>query len=331
MPRETSSPEYHFHLSQRPTGVVHTTSAHTVTAVLPFAGPLRLVTQSARRNLRTRSLLLLATLAGLGPRRFACLAPPALAAMRPRKAAAAFLAAAGLQSPHHGVRQETSCAFLEGVAWPSLQEPRIRWSSACQFRDAGGSMGRSPRYGHSQHHATMQRLRQILLIGTLLPLCWLLMQAVHELGHVAAAIATGGTVSTVVLHPLTISRTDVAENPHPLLVVWAGPFVGVLLPAVAYAVSQAARFRGAFLVRFFAGFCLDSQRGVHRGRVVRRDRRLRRDASPGNAGVVHVAVRCGGDRSRPRLVEWSRPGVRDREGRTGGGPRCRGTRRLACS
>lgn len=117
-------------------------------------------------------------------------------------------------------------------------------------------MGRSPRYGHSQHHATMQRLRQILLIGTLLPLCWLLMQAVHELGHVAAAIATGGTVSTVVLHPLTISRTDVAENPHPLLVVWAGPFVGVLLPAVAYAVSQAARFRGAFLVRFFAGFCL---------------------------------------------------------------------------
>jgi len=102
----------------------------------------------------------------------------------------------------------------------------------------------------------MQRLRQILLIGTLLPLCWLLMQAAHELGHVLGAVATGGTVSTVVLHPLTISRTDLAENPHPLLVVWAGPVVGVLLPAVAYAVCQTARFRRTFLVRFFAGFCL---------------------------------------------------------------------------
>ena len=102
----------------------------------------------------------------------------------------------------------------------------------------------------------MPRLRQNLLIGTLLPLCWLLMQAVHELGHVAAAVATGGTISRVVLHPLTISRTDLAENPHPLLAVWAGPVVGVLLPAFALAVSLAARFRWSFFVRFFAGFCL---------------------------------------------------------------------------
>lgn len=61
-------------------------------------------------------------------------------------------------------------------------------------------------------------------------LSWLLMQAVHELGHVAAALATGGTVERVVLHPLTISRTDVADDSYPLVTVAAGPLLGVVLP-----------------------------------------------------------------------------------------------------
>jgi hypothetical protein len=44
----------------------------------------------------------------------------------------------------------------------------------------------------------MNRLHQVLLIGTFLPLCWLVMMAVHELGHVLAAVATGGMVQGVV-------------------------------------------------------------------------------------------------------------------------------------
>ena len=66
------------------------------------------------------------------------------------------------------------------------------------------------------------RLNQIILIGTFIGFSWLGMQAVHELGHVLGAILTGGRVTTVVLHPLTISRTDVFPNPHPLIEVWAG-------------------------------------------------------------------------------------------------------------
>jgi hypothetical protein len=71
---------------------------------------------------------------------------------------------------------------------------------------------------------------QVILIASTLLGSWLGMQAVHELGHVAGAWLTGGRVEKVVLHPLTISRTDLAHNPAPLLVVWAGPTVGVLLP-----------------------------------------------------------------------------------------------------
>ena len=82
------------------------------------------------------------------------------------------------------------------------------------------------------------------------------MQAVHELGHVLGTEITGGRVACVVLHPLTISRTDVAENPHPLLVVWAGPLCGVLLPLLLWASVAKLMPQTAFLARFFTGFCL---------------------------------------------------------------------------
>lgn len=60
----------------------------------------------------------------------------------------------------------------------------------------------------------------------------------------------------MVLHPLTISRTDVAVNPEPLIVVWAGPIFGVLAPLVAWGAAQLGRAPFWYLLRFFAGFCL---------------------------------------------------------------------------
>jgi len=102
----------------------------------------------------------------------------------------------------------------------------------------------------------MQRLYQFVLVGSFLPLCWFGMMAVHEFGHVLGAFCTGGTISKVVLYPLTISRTDLSSNPHPLLVVWAGPVFGVLFPLAGLGIAVAARLAGSYLVRFFAGFCL---------------------------------------------------------------------------
>jgi hypothetical protein len=102
----------------------------------------------------------------------------------------------------------------------------------------------------------MNRLLQLLLMAVSLLLAWLWMQIVHELGHGAGAWLTGGVIERVVLHPLAISRTDVAPNPQPLIVVWAGPIVGTVAPAASWLVAAAARWRRAWLVRFFAGFCL---------------------------------------------------------------------------
>jgi hypothetical protein len=97
---------------------------------------------------------------------------------------------------------------------------------------------------------------KVMLVVALLPLCWLGMMIVHELGHVLGAWATGGRVERVVLHPFTISRTDVMPNPRPLIVTWAGPVIGVLLPMLVLAAWRLRRAPGLHFWRFFAGFCL---------------------------------------------------------------------------
>jgi hypothetical protein len=102
----------------------------------------------------------------------------------------------------------------------------------------------------------MPRFYQCLLIVSTLIASWLGMQAVHEFGHVLGAWVTGGKVAKVVLHPLTISRTDLIINPNPLLVVWAGPVMGVVLPLLLWGVAAGLHMPGVFVLRFFAGFCL---------------------------------------------------------------------------
>jgi hypothetical protein len=102
----------------------------------------------------------------------------------------------------------------------------------------------------------MHRLTQVTLIASTLGLGWLGMQAVHELGHVACAWAGGEVVTRVVLHPLTLSRTDCSHDRHPLLVIWGGPVLGTLLPLGVMGVAKLARPGSAYLFRFFAGFCL---------------------------------------------------------------------------
>ena len=110
----------------------------------------------------------------------------------------------------------------------------------------------------------MNRLPQILLIVTFIGFSWLAMQVVHETGHVLVARLTGAEVTKVALHPLIMSRTDVAENPHPLAEVWGGPLVGCLLPLLMFALAALFRFPGVYLLRFFAGFCFISN-GVYIG------------------------------------------------------------------
>ncbi len=102
----------------------------------------------------------------------------------------------------------------------------------------------------------LQRTQQVFFIVSLLALNWLLMMAVHEFGHVIGAWLTGGVVEKVVLHPLTISRTDVSPNPNRAVVVWLGPVVGSILPMIGWMLVPRSWERVRQLAMFFAGFCL---------------------------------------------------------------------------
>lgn len=104
-------------------------------------------------------------------------------------------------------------------------------------------------------HRRAPLLRSVL-IGSLLGVCWLGMQAVHEFGHMLHASIGGGTVTRVVLHPLTISRTDVDPNPRPNFVTWGGPLWGSVLPLVAWGIARRTQSRAWPVLAFFAGFCL---------------------------------------------------------------------------
>lgn len=102
----------------------------------------------------------------------------------------------------------------------------------------------------------MNRLFQGVLIVSTVGFSWLAMMAVHELGHVLHAGLSGGTVISVVLHPLELSRTDVRPNPHPLWVAWGGAVWGCLIPLAVLAVVRFSAQSYAYLAAFFAGFCL---------------------------------------------------------------------------
>src|SRR5215472_11635577 len=90
------------------------------------------------------------------------------------------------------------------------------------------------RRGKEMRLSFPNRVHQFVLIASTLLFSWLAMQAVHELGHVLHAWASGGTVTKVLLVPLEISRTDVSPNPHPQFVAWGGPIWGALLPACVW-------------------------------------------------------------------------------------------------
>ena len=99
-------------------------------------------------------------------------------------------------------------------------------------------------------------LRRCILIVSTIAWSWLGMMVVHECGHVLGAWMTGGDVDRVVLPPLGFSRTDLARNPHPLLVAWSGPVFGVIAPLATLALAAGFRWTGTHLLSFFAGLCL---------------------------------------------------------------------------
>jgi hypothetical protein len=107
-------------------------------------------------------------------------------------------------------------------------------------------------------------MARLLHAAGLLMVCWYLMMAVHEGGHVVATVLLGGVVEHVILHPLAISQTVRSGSWSPLADCWAGPLVGTALPVAAWLAARRWRPGTAAELRLFAGFCLLAN-GVYLG------------------------------------------------------------------
>ena len=183
---------------------------------------------------------------------------------------------------------------------------------------------RPVRSSHLKSWNFAQNVHQTILVVSTLLGSWLGMQAVHEAGHALGALLTGGEIATVVLHPLTISHTEMIDNPHPLVVVWRGPWWVSRCRSCSGACS---RSRGclANLCAVLRWVLSDRQRRLPRGRLVLRRRRLWGDAPAGFARLGPESVRCSGrtdwllvlEPDRVRTSDWGRPG----EGQPSGGLR----------
>jgi len=100
-----------------------------------------------------------------------------------------------------------------------------------------------------------------MLILSTAALSWLMMMALHELGHIGHGWLSGARLAAVHLPLVGFSRTEFAVNPHPLFVVWGGPLWGCLLPLVLWVGARLLAKPYAYLAAWFAGFCLIANGG----------------------------------------------------------------------
>ena len=125
------------------------------------------------------------------------------------------------------------------------------------MKNGTGSEKSTERDGFLRQTIAGNRIVRCQILWTsLLLLSWLLMQSVHEFGHVLGAWLTGGRVVRVDLHPLRISQTFVSPNPSPLFVCWSGPIFGALFPLILWITIRNLRQTVSHYFCFFAGFCL---------------------------------------------------------------------------
>ncbi len=91
--------------------------------------------------------------------------------------------------------------------------------------------------------------RLLKLVGLLIA-SWGVMTFVHESGHLICGFACGGTLTSADLLPWRLPYSFFEPDPHPLVTLWGGPILGVVIPtAFAFALRKNWMW-------FIANFCL---------------------------------------------------------------------------
>ncbi len=77
-----------------------------------------------------------------------------------------------------------------------------------------------------------------LRLVALLVAAWVVFTTTHELGHLVGGWCSGGTLVAAQLWPWQLPHSLFAPDPHPLVTLWGGPLLGVMLPVTAAAILR---------------------------------------------------------------------------------------------
>ena len=93
-------------------------------------------------------------------------------------------------------------------------------------------------------------MKRTLRFVLLLMAAWCVMAFTHETGHIVGGWLCGGTLKEAELLPWRLPYSIFNPDPRPLITLWSGPLLGVMIPVAV-----------ALLIRrnwmwFIADFCL---------------------------------------------------------------------------
>ena len=93
-------------------------------------------------------------------------------------------------------------------------------------------------------------LRRAVRFAILLAIAWCVMTFTHEAGHILVGWACGGRLVHAELAPWQLPHSHIDPDPRPLVTLWGGPILGILIP-----LSLASLLRYS-VAGFVATFCL---------------------------------------------------------------------------
>jgi hypothetical protein len=93
-------------------------------------------------------------------------------------------------------------------------------------------------------------VKRVLKFIALLVASWCVMTFSHELGHIICGCACGGTLTDADLLPWHLPYSFFEPDPRPLVTLWGGPILGVMIPvAIAFVIRTK-------WIWFIAYFCM---------------------------------------------------------------------------
>ncbi len=116
-------------------------------------------------------------------------------------------------------------------------------------RTVGSIRSRQPHFSIDGERGASLHKRVSTFAG-LLVLSWCVMTLTHEVGHLVGGWLGGATLQDCDLVPWRLPYSLHQPDPHPLLTLWSGPVLGVMIPL------GASWLVGGMVFRFVADFCL---------------------------------------------------------------------------